>query len=129
MDHILRIHTEEDHKEFSFICDKRLLSLCYSDILFLEEIDNYILIHDSRDISYKTRRAFSSVENALSSERRFLKVNHGIIVNMDYIQDITDSTCHLQGGLCLPIDQKKSRGLQLIWHNYYHALNRRNHSK
>ena len=46
------------------------------------------LIHISADIQYRTRVSFGQIEKELMADKRFLTINRGLIINMDYVRNI-----------------------------------------
>lgn len=54
----------------------------------------------------------------LENEPRFLLVNRGILVNMDFIQKFQDGMCQLEGGIMMPANVRNSKSIEDIWHNY-----------
>ena len=115
MDHILRIHTDRGAR-FSFSFDRRDYSLPFSEIVSLETDGNYLSITDHKQKQYRTRMTFSAAERQLDS--RFLTLMKGIIVNMDYVSQITESHCLLQNGTQFPIHVKSRKELRQRWLNY-----------
>lgn len=73
--------------DYFFIkADSRLLKVFYDDVLFVEALQNYIVIHtkDKRHISYLT---FKSVENYLPASL-FMKTHKSYIVAVSKIESI-----------------------------------------
>ena len=121
MDHILRLHTQQDSRRFHFTCGRKPQSLRYSEILCLETDKNYLLIRDRKGESYRTRMTFSSAEQQLSEDPRFLTILRGVIVNMEYVIQISGHSCLLEGGIQLPINARNAKSLQQLLHNYHFA--------
>ena len=61
---------------------------------------------------------FSSIQEALSSDNRFLQVIRGVLVNMDHLLDIRDKVCIFPGGINVPVNIKRSGEIEAIWTNY-----------
>ena len=115
MDHILRLKTERENR-FSFAFDRQEYSLRYSEICSVETDGNYLLIKDREGKTYRTRMTFTHAEQMLDS--RFLILMKGIIVNMDYIEQIKETQCVMQGGSVFPLHVKNAKELQQKWLNY-----------
>ena len=118
LDHVLRRKTEAGGF-FTFPCGRKTASLRFSDIVCLETEGNYLFVLDVRGVQYRTRMTFSTAERML--DNRFLTLMKGIVVNMDYILQISGSRCTLQSGRVLPLQVKKQRELQEKWLNYKFA--------
>ena len=67
----------------------------------------------------------SSVWSQLEQDGRFLQVLRGVIVNMDYITDISDNTCCLQGDLRLPVSVRNRTRIEQLWTDYTFSRIRR----
>ena len=67
----------------------------------------------------------SSIWPELEQDGRFLQVLRGVIVNMDYITDISGNTCCLQGDLRLPISVRNRRRIEQLWTDYTFSKIRR----
>ena len=73
--------------DYFFIkADNKLVKICYKEILFIEALQNYVVIHtnDKKFITYLT---FKSVEEYLSSTH-FIKVHKSYIVAAGKIESI-----------------------------------------
>lgn len=73
--------------EYFFIkADNKLVKILFSEILFVEALQNYVIIHTAEK-KYITYLTFKSVEEYLPAER-FLKVHKSYIVSGDKIESI-----------------------------------------
>ena len=118
MDHLLHLCTEREEKRFFFVCDRQNMSLRYDDIMALQTEGNYILLRTVKGDTFKTRMLFSDAAKEFSKDKRFLSIVRGVIVNLDHVQSITEDTCQLVGDLSFPLNTRKARTIQQIWHNY-----------
>ncbi|MBR4341766.1 MAG: response regulator transcription factor [Lachnospiraceae bacterium] len=114
-----------DEPVLSFNANRTQLALPYSSIKIVKTANaNYLDIVDRKNISYQTRMTFSAVADELSNDNRFLQIIRGVLVNMDYIIDIFDGKCLLEGDESVPVNVKKSKELSDIWLNYKFAKKR-----
>lgn len=117
MDDIMKkCTTAEKHLVFSY--NRREYSIPYGDIVTVCAADHYLEITDTSGQLYKPRTTFSSVSEKLTTDKRFLLIIRGTLVNMDYIIRFSDGSCHMQGDLQLPINLRNSKKLEQIWKNY-----------
>lgn len=73
--------------EYFFIkADNKLIKISYENILFVEALQNYVVIHTS-DKKYMTYLTFKSVEEYLPSNQ-FIKVHKSYIVSANKIDSI-----------------------------------------
>ena len=99
--------------------------LPYSDLVCLTADRNYLVIHSRQKRQYRARMTLSSVWSQLEQDGRFLQVLRGVIVNMDYITDISDNTCCLQGDLRLPVSVRNRTRIEQLWTDYTFSRIRR----
>lgn len=98
-----------NRKAFHFISDRQEVTLPYSSLLYVESSGHYTIVTDRRLKKYKSRMTFSETETALRDDRRFLTINRGILVNMDYIRSFEGGICTLTHDITFPINVKKRR--------------------
>ena len=122
LDHILRLHTDRETR-FSFSYRRRDYSLPQRELVSLVTDGNYLIVTDRRGGSYRPRMTASAAEKAL--DQRFLVLMKGVIVNMDYVTQITDTVCLIRGGGSLPINVRKGKELRQRLLNYKFAQIRR----
>ena len=118
MDRLLRNRIRDACPTLRFTAGKTDISLPYSDLVYLTADRNYLVIHSRQKKEYRTRMTLSSVWAGLEQDGRFLQVLRGVIVNMDYITDIADNTCCLQGDLRLPVSVRNRTRIEQIWTDY-----------
>ena len=90
----------------------------FSDIVYVQTEKNYIRITDHHGKISLTRMTFSEILSLLGQDSRFLQINRGIIINMDYIDTFGKDTCVLHGGFHLPISVREQKKLDQIRRNY-----------
>ena len=89
----------------------------FLDQICLVESDNHsvnILLTDGRRL--KIRMSFSDIEQKM--DKNFLRINRGIIVNMDYIAQMGTNICVLRDGLSLPINIRQNTAIRAAYDNY-----------
>lgn len=85
----------------------------------LRKTDKYCLhITDIRGDVYKTQQTLSEFMELLNTDRRFLQINKGILVNMEHIVSIEDNVCTLENGQALPIKVRDNIKIKEIWCQY-----------
>ena len=118
MDHLLHLRTGLEEKRFFFVCDRQKQSLPYREILALQTDGNYMIIHDTREKTYRVRMRFSEAEEEFSSDKRFLTIIRGVIVNLDHVQSISAGTCRMTGDLSFPVNIRRNKAIEQAWHTY-----------
>ena len=89
----------------------------FLDQIYLIESDNHtvnVSLTDGR--SLKVRMSFKEVEERLNGN--FLRINRGIVVNMDYIAQMRADACILQNGVQLPIAIRRSTAIRAAYDDY-----------
>lgn len=110
-------------KYMEFISNRRTVRLLYSDFAAVVSADHYLNITDSDNNIYKIRQTFSEFISVLENDSRFLQINKGIIVNMDYIVSIEDNICILKNGQTLPLKVRDGLKIREIWYQYgFHQI-------
>ena len=122
MDHILRRRTKTA-QHFSFSFDRKEYSLPFADLVSIETVGNYIRIKNHNGEIFRTRMTFSQAQAQIDS--RFLTLMKGILVNMDYIQQIRDTLCIMRNGDIFPLRVRTEKELKQTWMNYKFASARR----
>ena len=125
MDEILA-KAKSDEKSFNFISDHDNITIPYSEIIAICSSGHYLEITEKGGNTYKTRLTFQQASQELESESRFLQINRGILVNMDYVLGFNDGMCELDGDITMPANVRNSRGIENIWHNYLFTKMRNN---
>lgn len=93
-------------------------TLSFSRILYVQSSKNYVQIADAAGNLYRTRMTFSEINDSLKTDNRFLQINRGVIVNMDYITDFEKDTCTVKELYSLPINLRDRKKLDQIRKNY-----------
>lgn len=126
MDDIMKCHTSiSDSPQLIFSSNRRDYSIPYSDIMFVRTEANYLWIMDKSGSTYKTRMTFSSIKTKLGEDNHFLQLLRGVLVNMDFIENLGDGICHLTGDISLPINVRNARKIEQVWQNYVFSRIRR----
>ena len=124
MDDVSRQVTREG-KTFQFLDQKCECRLRYSDIVGIRSNGHYLHITDRELNEYKSRMTFSEAEAELQEDGRFLLINRGTLVNMDYITDFRNGICVINDTFHLPYNLKKHKLLEQTYQNYMFAKVRR----
>ncbi len=85
-------------------------------ICILESDDHIVNISLADGEKLRVRMSFCDLEKKMN--KNFLKINRGILVNMDYIMKMSKNTCVMQNGIRLPITIRKSAGIRATYDNY-----------
>ncbi|MCR5279932.1 MAG: LytTR family DNA-binding domain-containing protein [Lachnospiraceae bacterium] len=102
----------------SFSMDGAEQSVPFESIVYAQSQKNYIQIVDRSGRLYRTRMTFSDLTDSLVKDKRFLQINRGIVVNMDFITSFEKENCELTGGYTFPINVRESKALDQIRQNY-----------
>lgn len=109
---------KKDEDIFSFIANRKEYSLPFSDILSVESSAHYSIITKTDGTRYKSRIPFSETHASLENDRRFLLINRGILINMDYIESFEDNLCVMKNDISLPINIRNFAKINQIRQNY-----------
>ena len=117
-DIVSRFGSPEQTKELEFSSDKVEYSMPYDQIAAIKSEGHYLEIYTITNQRYRTRMTFTDISDKLQEDSRFMTALRGIIVNMDYIQNLETGICVLENGMRLPINIKNSKKIAQTWHTY-----------
>ncbi|MBE7003328.1 MAG: DNA-binding response regulator [Ruminococcaceae bacterium] len=120
LDELLNVHTRLlNTPRLTFVSNRTEIGVSYLDLVSVCTVGrNYLEIADAEGERWKTRLSFSSVEKELSRDDRFLTLMRGVIVNLDYVEDMGEKQCVLRGGGTLPLNIHGAKELRSCWRNY-----------
>lgn len=124
MDDVMKMRSLRSD-DFTFVSDKKEYRIPFSDLELIRSDGHYLDISDNQGNIYRSRMTFSSAEEQLTKDNRFLLVLRGVIANMDYILSFSANGCTLASGTVLPINVRNSSRLENIWKNYVFSKVRR----
>lgn len=105
-------------KSLSIRCQRQEILIPYRQIACLTANRNDIEIRDIRGNLWRTRAKFSDLAAALADDARFLDINRGVLVNMDYIATIDAHVCVLDNGMVFPLRVRGRRETRRKWIQY-----------
>lgn len=90
----------------------------FSNIVYVQSARNYVNIIDRLHNINHIRMTFSELCSILEKDNRFLKINRGIIINMEYITSFENNVCELMDIHQVPINVHEYKELNQIRKNY-----------
>ena len=119
MDYLLKTKTVLYSETLDFSQDRTDHRLPFPDIVSVNTAEtNYLDITDRKGEVYHIRMTFSAVSERLCKDCRFLPVNRGLLINMDYIMRFEDGSCVLKDGREYRVFTKKIKETEQKWQNY-----------
>ena len=103
-------------KYLDIYADKHNYHIAYGDVISVEADSNYCII--TADTQYRTRVSFGHIEKELSADGRFLTINRGLIINMDYVRNMDNGICTFKNGCIFPLNSRKSHELKQAFIDY-----------
>ena len=111
-------------KKISFAVGSDRHTVYLDQVCMLENDDHGVEVSLADGRRLKVWTPFKEMEQKLDGS--FLKINRGIIVNMDYIVHMGTNTCSLQDGNRLPIAVRRSTAIRAAYDDYvFDQLSRR----
>jgi len=101
-----------------FTCNRHSVRLMYSDFAVAVSSDHYIDITDISGHVYKTRMKFSDFTAPLLNDSRFLQINKGILVNMDWVVSFENNMCIMRNNLRMPVKVRDRVQIEEHWLRY-----------
>lgn len=105
-------------RSLKFSCSRQTIRILYCDIVCVESNGHNTNITDSHGNVFSPYISFSELIKPLTDDRRFLLVNKGILVNMDYILKFENKVCLLAGNISLPVRIREHNRIEQCWLDY-----------
>lgn len=102
----------------TFLCNRKQETVTFRDIVLVSSSLHNVEIRDARGNIYRPRISFSSVSEELLSDRQFLLISRGAIVNMNYVENFDQGICFLKGNVRIPCNLRREKELINTWQNY-----------
>ncbi len=106
----------KQRKKISFSVGAERYTVFMDQICLLENNNHAVNVSLSDGRRLKIWTSFSELEQKLDGS--FLKINRGIVVNMDYIVKMGTDTCTLLDGTRFPIAVRQSTAIRASYDNY-----------
>jgi len=97
-----------DHEMF-VKSEGKLIKLAYEEILFLETLDDYLVIHTSKSGKHIVHSTLTAMAKKLEM-KPFIKVHRSFIVNLKMIESIEDTHLRIQNKI-IPISRSHKKQL------------------
>ncbi|MBR6281975.1 MAG: LytTR family transcriptional regulator, partial [Lachnospiraceae bacterium] len=83
--------------------NRQKYTLKRSDITSITTQGHYLIITNVDDEEFQSRNTLVQFMDELEQDERFLAINKGVVINMDYIDRIEDGVCILTDGQQFPV--------------------------
>lgn len=100
----------------SLMKGKNSYRLLYTDIRSVLSDMQYCIVKTEQEDRF--RASFRNIETALTADERFLLINRGILVNMDYVSAMEGTACHMTDGSEYPINTRKQTAIRQSYISY-----------
>lgn len=97
-----------DNAHMELNIGKSRIRVLYSNIRYITSDSNYLLIHTDKVL--RCRMPFKKLD-VLLDDVRFLVINRGVLVNLDYVSSMNDGICRMSDGTVLPINTKRVKAV------------------
>ena len=108
----------EDQSYLVLSAGRSQVPVILSELRFVVSDANYCVIQT--DQKQRVRIVFSELERMLSCERRFLKINRGILVNLDFVSSMENRICMMRNGEQFPMNSRRADILrqELVYYRF-----------
>lgn len=113
--HFNNVETDLSDKNSGFLyfrSDRKMIKVFLDDILYIESLKDYIIIHRQDNPSVRVKQTLSSVENMLP-QNLFLRIHRSFIVSIDKVTAYTKNDLEI-GEIELPFGRNYSEILKKI---------------
>lgn len=102
------------------------ISVAHKDIRYIEIAEYQRVCIHLNDKKIFPAMSYEKIFDALENDSRFLECYHRILVNMDFIKNMSDEDFILNDGTKIPISRRKSKAVKLKFMSHLLALNSTN---
>lgn len=108
----------EDQSYIVLSSGRSQVPVLLSELQYAISDANYCVLQT--DQKQRVRIAFSELEEMLSCERRFLKINRGILVNLDFVSTMEKRICTMKSGEQFPMNSRRADDLyqDLVYYRF-----------
>ena len=110
-----------DKQKLFFSSNRRAYSLPYTEIVCIRTESNgsnYLVITDHAGSIYRTRMTFSTINEQLLQDSRFILLQSGVLVNLEHIAMLKEKFVILDNGEQLGFSARKAKEIRQIWQNF-----------
>ena len=102
----------------SFISKRQTVQFPVSDLMYAVSSGHYVDIMSNESGMYRSRMNFNDFLKLLNGESSFLEINRGIVVNLDYVENVDENRCIIQNGSSFPVKVRERASIRQQWQNY-----------
>ena len=100
------------------VCDKKNIKLKIKDLVSCESDAHYLLLTTSDNAELRVRMTLNKFIEETKNYEELIQINRGIIINIDYLDKIDNSNCHLTSGTVFPIKVREKKNIENRINNY-----------
>lgn len=108
----------EASKYIEFKSNTSTVKLSSEQIISAVAAGHKVIITTKNNVLYEAKETFSTFSELLSECNNFLKINRGIIVNMDSVEEMKDGCCILKNGSSHMLKIKGVKEIYQAYENY-----------
>lgn len=100
------------------VCDKKNIKVKIKDIVSCESDAHYLVLTLSDNTQLRIRMPLNKFIDETKKFEELIQINRGIIINIDYLEKIDNSNCHLKNGSIFPIKVREKKNIENKINNY-----------
>lgn len=100
------------------VCDKKNIEVKIKDLISCESDAHYLLLTLSDNSQLRVRMTLNKFIEETKKYEELIQINRGIIINIDYLDKIDNSNCHLTSGDIFPIKVREKKNIENQINNY-----------
>ncbi|MDO4966661.1 MAG: LytTR family DNA-binding domain-containing protein [Lachnospiraceae bacterium] len=108
----------DQSKYIEFKSGASTVKLLTGQIISAVAAGHKVIISTKNNLIYEAKETFLAISDPLSECENFLKINRGIIVNMDSIEEMKDGCCLLTNGNSHMLKVRGSKEIYQAYENY-----------
>lgn len=100
------------------MCDKKRIRIKIKNLVSCESDGHYLLLTTSDNKQLRVRMTQSKFIDDTKNYNELIQINRGVIINIDYLDRIDNSNCHLTNGDIFPIKVREKKNIENRINNY-----------
>ncbi len=96
-------------KTLSADVDGTQVALLFNRIRYIQQDKSSVVVHEDKE--YRLTLKYKELRKTFKQDSRFIEINKGVIVNLDWVTDMRDNICIMTKGVQLDLNRSKRHEL------------------
>ena len=105
-------------KYIEFRADNSIIKLSSDQIISATSAGHKVTITSNNGINYDAKESYTAIAKMLSDCNNFIQINRGILINMDYIDEMKEGCCYLRNSDSYMIRVRNNKAIYQSYEDY-----------